>query len=57
MKRTLAALAVMSACCGMSAAQPPSMTARSIAYVDLERTTGAEADEKVRYSVSVRIVL
>lgn len=30
------------------------LTDRSFAYVDLERTTGAEADEKVRYSVGVR---
>lgn len=30
------------------------LTDRTFAYVDLERTTGAEADEKVRYSVGVR---
>lgn len=32
------------------------LTDRTFAYVDLERTTGAEADEKVRYSVGVRHV-
>lgn len=30
------------------------LTDRTFAYVDLERTMGAEADEKVRYSVGVR---
>lgn len=29
---------------------------RTFAYVDLERTTGAEADEKIRYSLGVRHV-
>lgn len=32
------------------------LTDRTFAYVDLERTTGAEADEKVRYSLGVRHV-
>lgn len=32
------------------------LTDRTFAYVDLERTTGTEADEKVRYSVGVRHV-